>query len=391
MLWPKGSGAPEKPIKLTAWGEGALPKIQSGPNIEAALKLFNQEYWEIENLELIGGQPHGLFVSGDRGVLHHIHIRNLVVHDVTGEPLHKEDGLVVIAPGAAEQRFDDVLVDGVTAYRTSQWVGILVGGGNFGYPPESTRSTNVIVRNSIVHDVQGDGIILFRVNQGRIENCVAWHTGMQLTQTIGTPNAIWTWKCRDCTVRRSEAFLTDSPGVDGGAFDIDFGNDNNTVEESYGHDTQGYCVAVFGAGWATTNSVVRNNVCAGNGRSPRLAGGQGAVYLFTWNGGKLNGVRIENNRIEWNPPIAAPVLVNKAEFSGPGSFENNVIRSTSPIFVSSNASLRMEHNAFESMTRPAEPHPGGNGNCAATRHPAARSRFWKAPRSSFAPRDFRSR
>ena len=301
----------------------------------------------MENLELVGGQPHGLFVSGDRGVLHHIHVKNVVVHDVTGEVKAKEGGLLVISPGTVEQRFDDVLVDGATAYGTSQWAGILVGGGNFGYPPESTFSTDVVVRNSIVHDVQGDGIILFRVKNGLIDNSITWDTGMQETQTIGTPNAIWTWMCRGCTVRRNEAFLSDSPGVDGGAFDIDYGNVDNTVEDNYGHDTQGYCVAVFGAGWTTVNSVVRRNVCANNGRSPRLARHQGALFFWTWNNGKLNGLRVEDNRIYWNPPVDAPAVINSAEFQGAGSFENNLVRSSAPSLITSNASLKLDGNSYE--------------------------------------------
>jgi hypothetical protein len=347
MLWPKGSGVASATITAGAWGDGPLPRIQSGPDKEAALKLFNQEYWDVENLELIGGQPHGLFVSGDKGVLHHIHVKNVVVHDVTGEVKAKEGGLVVISPGTVGQRFDDVLVDGATAYGTSQWAGILVGGGDFGYPPESTFSTNVVVRNSVVHDVQGDGIILFRIKNGLIDNSVTWNTGMQGTQTIGTPNAIWTWMCRNCTVRHNEAFLSDSPGVDGGAFDIDYGNVDNTVEDNYGHDTQGYCVAVFGAGWTTVNSVVRNNVCANNGRSPRLARYQGALFLWTWNHGKLSGLRVENNRIYWNPAGDAPAVINGAEFQGAGSFENNLIRSSAPSLIASNASLKLDGNSYE--------------------------------------------
>jgi hypothetical protein len=347
MLWPKGSGAAEATITIGAWGDGPLPRIQSGPDHEAALKLFNQEYWDIEDLELIGGQPHGLFVSGNQGILHHVHVRNVMVHDVSGDVKAKEGGLLVISPGKVEQRFDDVVVDGVTAYGTSQWAGILVGGGDFGFPPESTFSTNVVVRNSIVHDVQGDGIILFRINNGVIENSVSWNTGMQETQTIGTPNAIWTWMCRNCTVRRNEAFLSDSPGVDGGAFDIDYGNTDNTVEDNYGHDTQGYCVAVFGAGWTTVNSVVRHNVCADNGRSPRLARYQGALFLWSWNNGKLSGLRIESNRIYWNPAEDAPALINRATFEGSGWFENNVIRSSAPSLIASNASLKLDGNTYE--------------------------------------------
>lgn len=315
-LWPKGSGTASAPIVLDAWGDGALPKIHAEPGAEASFRLFNQEYWTVQHLEFIGGQPHGIFVSGTQGVLHGIHIRHAIVHGVTGEPQNKEGGLVVIAPGSAAQRFDDVLVEGVTAYGTSQWVGILVGGVAYGVLPEHSRSTNVTIRNSIVHDVAGDGIVLFQVNRGTIESSVAWYTGMQQTESIGTPNGIWTWMCRQCAVRLSEAFLTDSPGVDGGAFDIDYGDDDNVVEESYGHDTQGYCVAVFGAGRTTTNSVVRRNVCAGNGRSPRLAAHQGAVFLSTWNGGRLKGVQFSENRIFWNPPIAAPVVVSTAKFEG---------------------------------------------------------------------------
>lgn len=347
MLWPKGSGATGSIITLGAWGDGPLPRIQSGPDQEAALKLFNQEYWDVESLELIGGQPHGLFVSGDQGVLHHIYVKNVVVHDVTGEVKAKEGGLLVISPGKVEQRFDDILVDGVTAYSTSQWAGILVGGGDFGYPPESTYGTNVVIRNSIVHDVQGDGIILFRIKNGLIENSVSWNTGMQETQTIGTPNAIWTWMCHDCMVRRNEAFLSDSPGVDGGAFDIDYGDADNTVENNFAHDTQGYCVAVFGAGWTTVNSIVRNNVCLNNGRSPRLARYQGALFLWTWNNGKLSGLRVENNKIYWNPAVDAPAVINSAKFEGTGSFENNVIRSSAPSLISSNGSLKLDGNSYE--------------------------------------------
>lgn len=346
-LTPKGSGKPGAPISLSAWGVGPLPKVQAGPGHEAALKLFNQEYWRVENIEFIGGEPHGVFVTGDKGVLRSIHLSNLVVRDVTGKPKNKAQGLVVVAPGSPEQRFDDVVIDGVTAYRTSEWAGILIGGSSLGFLPEAARSTNVVVRNSIVYDVQGDGIILFQVNNGRIENSVAWRTGMQETEYMGTPNAIWTWMCRGCTIRRNEAFLVDTPGIDGGAFDIDYGSEDTVVAENYGHDTQGYCLAVFGAAGVTTNSLVTDNVCADNGLSPRLARRQGAIFLSTWDEGKLNGVRIERNRVYWSPPIDAAALVNRAEFIGRGSFEGNTIRSSSPALVDSNASLTLDRNTYE--------------------------------------------
>lgn len=347
LLAPKGSGTDSAPIRLGAYGTGELPRIAAEAGQAAAFQLFDQQFWTIEQMEFSGGNPHGVFVSGRRGVLRGIHIKDIVVHGVTGEPKTKEGGLLVITPSSDQQRFEDVVLDGVTAYGTSQWAGILVGGVNQGFLAETARSTKVTVRNSIVHDVAGDGIVLFQVNQGTIENSIAWLTGMQGSESIGTPNGIWTWMCRGCTVRRNEAFLTDSPGVDGGAFDIDYGNDDTLLEENYGHDTQGYCIGVFGSGWITTNSVIRNNTCADNGRSPRLALKQGAIYLATSNGGKLKGVEISGNRVFWNPPVAAAALVNDAEFIGKGSFENNVIRSAAPLKLASDSALVARGNSVE--------------------------------------------
>jgi hypothetical protein len=348
ILWPKGSGSDSAPIRMTAYGTGVRPKIVAESASDAALKLFNQEYWNIDSLDLSGANKFGVFISGDKGILHHIHLANLLVHNVGGaEMKNKESGLVVISPGSVDQRFDDVLVDGVTAYNTQEWVGIMVGGGNFGWPPESTWSTHVTIRDSVVHDVQGDGIVLFRVRDGRIASNVAWNTGMQATESMGTPNAIWTWMCRDCVVEQNEAFLSDSPGVDGGAFDIDYGNTNNSVVDNYGHDTQGYCIAVFAAGFVTHHSEVRGNTCLNNARSPRMARFQGAIFLHTWNDGKLDGLVVEDNTVYWNPPGTAPAVINDAVFqSADGIFRNNRIYSTSPWMITSDRSLRLEANQY---------------------------------------------
>jgi len=236
--------------------------------------------------------------------MHGFVLRNLVVHDVTGEPKSKVTGLVVVSISDSAQ-LSDVTIDGLFAFNTTQWAGIVVSGG---WP--TTRIRNVAVRNSIVHDVAGDGIILFSVEDGLIERSAAWRTGLQPVQTIGTPNAIWTWTCRRCTVRENEGFFSDSPGVDGGVYDIDYANDDNVVENNYGHDAMGYCVAVFAAGGlVTTNSVVRGNTCIGNGRSPKLAKRQGDLFIYTWDGGALDGVRVENNTFYWAPLVDAPVVM----------------------------------------------------------------------------------
>jgi len=351
MLWPKGSGSENAPIRLGAYGRGALPIIVGGSE-SAGVRLNNQEYWEIDNLEVIGGSPYGIHISGTVPVMRHFRITNVVVHDVAGTPLTKDSGLVVIAPDqGARSRFDDVIVDGVTAFQTSEWAGIIVNGAGFDSFDGQERGDHIEIRNSMVHDVAGDGILLARVSHGVLEHNVAWYTGMQEKETIGTPNAIWEWMCRDCRVEYNEGYFTDSPGVDGGVFDIDYGDENNLLQHNFGHDSQGYCVSVFGAEGAGGNSVhneIRWNTCIHNGRSPRLSKRQGAIFLYTWNGGKLDGIEIANNTLVWDPPVSVPAFQSSADFIGnlPNRFADNTIIAASGSFASSKSNIQFSGNRY---------------------------------------------
>jgi hypothetical protein len=351
MLWPKGSGTEQTPIHIAAYGQGALPIIVGGGE-SAGLRLNNQQYWEIEDLEVVGGSPYGIHIGGSAPEMRHFRITNVVVHDVTGTPLTKDSGLLVIAPDDnAKSRIDDVIVDGVTAYGTSEWAGIIVNGAGFDAADGQNRGEHIEIRNSVVHDVAGDGILLARVAHGVLEHNVAWYTGMQEKETIGTPNAIWEWRCKDCRVEYNEAYFTDSPGVDGGAFDIDYGDENNYLDHNFGHDSQGYCISVFGAEGMSGNSVdsqVQHNTCIHNGRSPRLSKRQGAIFLYTWNGGKLDGVEIANNTIVWDPAVRVPAIQSTAEFSGnhANRFRDNTVISVSRSFVSSSAGVQFSGNHY---------------------------------------------
>ena len=351
MLWPKGSGNENASIHLGAYGQGALPIIVGGPE-SAGLRLSNQQYWEIENLEVVGGSPYGIHIGGSVPQMRHFRIKNVVVHDVTGTPLTKDSGLVVIAPdNNAKSRIDDVILDGVTAYGTSEWAGIIVNGASFDSSDGQSHGNHIEIRNSTIHDVAGDGILLARVADGVLEHNVAWYTGMQERETIGTPNAIWEWRCKDCRVEYNEAYFTDSPGVDGGAFDIDYGDENNLLDHNFGHDSQGYCISVFGAEGSSGDSVhseIRQNTCIHNGRSPRLSKRQGAIFLYTWNGGKLDGVEIADNTVVWDAPVRVPAFQSTAEFAGdlPNRFHDNTVISASRVFASSKANIRFSRNHY---------------------------------------------
>ncbi|MGC2245873.1 MAG: hypothetical protein WA609_04655 [Terriglobales bacterium] len=62
-LMPQGSGTSNAAIVIDAYGIGAPPLIDGGSG-EEALKLFNQQYWEVNNLEIKGGGLYGIYISG---------------------------------------------------------------------------------------------------------------------------------------------------------------------------------------------------------------------------------------------------------------------------------------------------------------------------------------
>jgi hypothetical protein len=357
-LWPKGSGTNGSPITLDTYGTGPLPIINGGSN-QYAFQLSDQEYWQVQNLEFTGGTRYGIFLTVTSGTKSYFRLNNLVVHDMAsgGNMDSKNTGLVVVSPttdssNSTNAKFNDVILDNVTAYNTTMWSGIVLGSGtgsNSWAPNVAKRSTNMTVRNSTAHDTWGDGIVVWVTSNGLIENSVAYRSGLQPTKTIGTPNGLWTWACNNCTAQNNEAYSNDSPSFDGGNYDIDYFSADNNVQYNYGHDALGYCISVFGASSSTTtNSVVRYNICANNARDAAYVNRQGDIFLDTWQGGRLDGVQVYNNTVYWNPAANYPAVKNTAAYGStlPNFFKNNIIYSTVSQIITCNGSVTYDYNLY---------------------------------------------
>ena len=287
-LAPRGSGAAGAPIAIVASGSGARPRIDGG-TAPVVLKLFNQEQWEISGLEITGGGQYGVWISGDAArAFTHLRLSDCVVHGAWSTP-RWDSGLVVVSPDGVGTRFSDVVIDGVTAYDTNLWFGIHVGFNMWASDPApSLRGSDVAIRNCVVHDVYGDNITVADTNRAVIERNTVWNGGRAPAGVSYTPNAIWSWSSDAVTVQFNEAYGMASYGVDGGAFDIDWGSTNTVIQYNYAHDNQGYGVAVLGAhNQVTANSLIRYNVFA--------ADRQAEVVLYTWDGGSLDGVAMYGN------------------------------------------------------------------------------------------------
>jgi hypothetical protein len=353
-LAPQGSGEANSPVVIDTYGTGAPPTIDGG-NAEAVLKLFNQQYWEINNLEVTGGIRYGVYVSGNirNTTINHIYLRNLNVHGATYTSTKRADsGEVFISTNAAAQILNDVLIDGVTAHDSHVSEGIFVSAGGSwieGNGVFQPLGSNVTVQNSTAHDIYGDGILIAELNHGLLQRNVVYKSGLCPDCTGSTPVGLWEWYCHTCTVQNNESYANQSWGGDGGDFDIDYFNENNVVQYNYGHDSAGYCVAFFGAGGrASVNNVFRYNVCSNNGRRSDLAK-QGEVFVHTWDNGSLDGVQIYNNTFYWNPASNAPAFsTSDATYSGsaPRFFKNNIIYATVPGMIETTSAFVLDNNIY---------------------------------------------
>lgn len=90
-LYPKGSGLEGSPITIDMYGEGEKPLIDGEGKVKSAVKLRNQEYWEINNLEVTNWSEEIGYYAGIRITAYeepraykHIVIRDCYIHDVHG-------------------------------------------------------------------------------------------------------------------------------------------------------------------------------------------------------------------------------------------------------------------------------------------------------------------
>lgn len=358
ILEPLGSGTTAAPIVIDAYGTGPQPIIDGGMNT-AAVQLTDQQGWEINNLEIVGGDHYGVYIAGTSTNTSYTHFRltNLNVHGAHHIASASDSGEIFITIGNAGETFNDVVIDGVTAHDSQVFNGIFIDAGVFPTGTSAAMLGNYItIENSTVYNLSGIGMTLFVVNNGVMQNNVVHNTG-QCPPSPGcaanTPGGLMNLYCNGCVMQNNEAYsIEDWSPWDGGDFDIDGWSNNNIVQYNYGHDAAGYCVSVFSANGAVgTNNVVRYNICSNNDQMANVAD-PGEIFMntnFTAVPGSLNGVEVYNNTFYWNPATPGPAFSTvNANFTGsnPNFFKNNIIYSTVPGLIETTPDFALDHNTY---------------------------------------------
>ncbi|MFB9327972.1 S-layer homology domain-containing protein [Paenibacillus aurantiacus] len=303
-LWPKGSGASGSPIVIDQYGTGSKPLIAGVTSELEAIFLKNQQYWEINNLEVTNrsplpfdrdwenprGQRRGVYILNEEaGILRHIQVKNLTIHDVDGSYTTRSGGIIFDSVGSVTpSAFDGILIDGNTLTDVDAY-GIYIGSNCIlrhgmsdlwpwvqkPYGPW-TPSTDVKISNNTVIRAATGGIA-WNVTDGAIVE----HNTVQQATYLATNASIWWAYADNNLVQFNESFESVNGAEDGHGFDVDAGNLGSIVQYNYSHDNAGGFMLFVNDTYYTINTIVRYNISQNDRKSIfRYSGSIDTVYNY---------------------------------------------------------------------------------------------------------------
>lgn len=296
-LKPKGNGEVENRIVIGSFGEGELPIIDAEGKksdddfMSAGIILFNQEFWEIRDIEVRNferGNPTKptkkagiLVLAKDIGTLHDFKFENLKISNVNGSLKTRTNGglfLNVIADDIPEKRipsnFDRIYVnncyfldvDRGGFVNQSYWrkrdmnskFGEVCADGkkNTWYP-----SHNILIENSKFENVGGNGLVTRAA-----ESPVVQYNLFVKCSSKTTGNASYPYNCNNALWQYNEACYTvyNEGDIDASGFDSDYMCKNTIIQFNYSHhnDWGGLLVCSWGKLKNSFNdgTIVRNNI-----------------------------------------------------------------------------------------------------------------------------------
>lgn len=369
QLMPIGSGRSGNPIVIDQYGLGAgkptIDALGTTDNDGAVLRLYNQEYWEINNLNLTNYSDSGnwragiLVLAKDFGTANHIYIKNCELHDIQTitkssftewkKPIFEtpvyNDNVVNKMWGNSSgidfrslrgdrnkpTNFNDILIQGNTIKNitefghaiamTSEWSDPTGSNAVWG---ELTYSTNVIVQNNLMTGFLGFGAInmcTFSSDDGisKIEG--------NLSDRDGTGAcAIWIYVAKGVLIQYNEVRNNkrDVNGNDCGAFDADGLCDGNIFQYNYSNNNDGEPYMLCNTNWEgwhkqqyCKNNIIRYNISQRDGKQSSRAS-----FLVVSEGSNDNF--IYNNTI-YIPSNNSTPIINYHGSSDNNKFYNNII------------------------------------------------------------------
>ena len=350
QLKPQGSGSDGNPIIIDMYETGNKPAI-NGEGILDTVLLENVEYCEVSNLEITNLGPTrqnwrtGIKLwSNGYGTVHHIHLKDLYVHDVNGS-LDKNTegcGIYIESSGSTQSRFDDVLVENCHVLRTDR-NGICMRSDFVGRSSDWYPSLNVIIRYNLVEDCGGDAIKPWGADGCRVEHNIVDRARQRCSDYAA---GIWPWSCDNTVIQFNEVSGVKGT-LDGQGFDSDYNCQNSIFQYNYSHDNDGGFMLICGpsaSSWDIGNigTIVRYNISQNDGLN--------SARVFHISGGGVDNTTIYNNVIYVGPSQNLPLLLfgNWDGWPNDTKFYNNIFYAdgTATYNLGSSTNNVFENNVF---------------------------------------------
>ena len=247
LLINESQGSKKQQITVSTYGSGDKPKIVAPGNSKHAVQIRNCEYITIEDLDIKnhGTDPElynriGLNIHlDDYGVAHNTVIKGIDVHDVNGRLWKGEgEGVAIrftINNETIINRFNGILIEGCTIRRCVR-NGITFGGNyvrDYWFPHE-----NVVIRENLIEDVPGDGIIVGSCDGALVEYNVMRDCPDPWGGQHNAAACMWPWSS-DNTIIQFNEVSGQKATWDGQGFDADYNCIGTTIRYNYSHDNYG--------------------------------------------------------------------------------------------------------------------------------------------------------
>lgn len=382
-LNPKGSGAAGNPIVIDRYGTGTKPIIHgngaNGPGATGggAVYLYNQEYWEINNLEITNydlaagyastpdGERRGIHIAAaDFGTVDHVYIRNCYIHHIRGT-LSATDGDLVakrtggiivetISDSITPTRFTDVLIESNTV-TTVRNEGIVAAGNRSGqndFPGTSAwlarKVTNLMIRGNTISDVSKNAMIIRLADA----TCLVEHNVCFNTATLDTGNTMFTASCDGVVFQFNEGYDNHGGPLgdhDGSMYDADLRSINIKFQYSYSHDNAHGLLWLYpSASGANANIICRYNISRAD---------RGIIFAFSGDAGATASTYIYNNVI-FTPANLSPIFFDHRSATHTYYVYNNIFYNESATasysFGGSNVPT-FDYNVFYGQHAAGEP------------------------------------
>jgi hypothetical protein len=382
-LHPLGSGTAAAPIVLGRYGDGSKPALHGHGRVPWVLGLQNQEYWEISDLEITNftdgprQRQRGVEIRvKDFGWAHHVHLKNLFVHDVNAVSDYTNDGdtvaksfgaIVFVIEGTEKQTaWDDLLVEGCEIRECGPMGLVMLSTWMNGHRENDPKtwfpSKGVVIRGNTLDRIARNGLLVRGCVSPVIEKNFFRECGL-----LGSGNAMFVFHCDDALIQFNESCFTryNQGDSDASGFDADYNCRRSVFQYNYSHDNEygAFLLCALGSPRSqgfNEDVVVRYNISHHDG---------GNLVRVS---GVVKNALVHNNTFYARPDLANPrepgapprIIYHKTwqGWSDGVRWVNNIFYNESPNAVyefGESKNNRFEHNLFFGLhpeSEPRDPH-----------------------------------